>query len=178
MKNLVLKEKMSESISEFSLPRYDEINNVGLYLEQVAEYINFYLSPLGEAEITVSMISNYVKQKIVDAPLKKQYYNTQIAQLIFVSVIKLTAALEDIRLMFDVQRATYDIKTAYDYFCDEFENTLKYAFGVTKNIKKCGITESGAKDLLHNGINSVVTKIYFDKYMTALRINRELFEGI
>lgn len=178
MKNLILKEKMSESISEFKLPRYDEIDNVGLYLEQVVEYINFYLAPLGEAEITASMVSNYVKHKIVKAPLKKQYYNDQIAELIFVSIIKLTSSLEDIRLMFDVQKINYDIKTAYDYFCDEFENTLRFAFGVTKTVEKCGKTESGAKDLLHSGINAVVTKIYFDKYISALKENRELFEGV
>lgn len=168
---------MAESIADFALPRYDEIDNVGLYLEQVVEYINFYLAPLGEAKITASMISNYVKRKIVQAPLKKQYYNSQIAELIFVSVIKLAAPLEDIRLMFDVQKINYDIKTSYNYFCDEFENTIKYAFGITDTIEKSGKTESGAKDLLHSGINAIVTKIYFDKYIAELRKNRELFEG-
>ena len=65
---------MKKSISDFRLPRYDEIANVGLYLEQVVKYINIYLEPLGKVEITASMISNYVKQKLIDAPLKKQYF--------------------------------------------------------------------------------------------------------
>ena len=85
--------------------------------------------------------------------------------------------MEDIRLMFDVQKINYDIKTSYNYFCDEFENTIKYAFGITDTIEKSGKTESGAKDLLHSGINAIVTKIYFDKYIAELRKNRELFEG-
>ena len=50
-----------KTIEGFRLPRYREIPNVGLYLEQVAKYINGYLNVLGYADITPSMISNYVK---------------------------------------------------------------------------------------------------------------------
>ena len=66
------------TIEGFQLPRYKEIPNVGLYLEQVAKYINSYLNVLGYADITPSMISNYVKQGLVNKPTGKLYYTDQI----------------------------------------------------------------------------------------------------
>ena len=44
---------------DFRMPRYDELPNVGLYLEQTVKYINECLSPLN-IPVTSSMISNYV----------------------------------------------------------------------------------------------------------------------
>ena len=51
-------EEMTAAIRAFRLPRYEEIPNVGLYLEQAAKYINEYLLPHQEGGITGSMISN------------------------------------------------------------------------------------------------------------------------
>ena len=53
---------MIEAIEGFRLPRYAQIPDVGLYLEQVVRYVNTHLAPLGEPELTISMVSNYVKQ--------------------------------------------------------------------------------------------------------------------
>ena len=56
---------------KFRLPRYNEIPNVGLYLDQVTKYIDDYLSPIAPS-LTSSMISNYVKKKIIENPIKKK----------------------------------------------------------------------------------------------------------
>ena len=65
--------RITADIAAFRLPRYAQIPEVGLYLEQVVRYINARLAPLGEPELTGSMVSNYVKQKLVPAPQKKLY---------------------------------------------------------------------------------------------------------
>jgi hypothetical protein len=39
------------------LPTYDQIPNVGLYLEQVTKYISDHLAPLEDIQLTGSMIS-------------------------------------------------------------------------------------------------------------------------
>lgn len=64
---------MREDISGFRLPRYEQIPDVGLYLEQTVRYVNSFLAPLGEVELTASMASNYVKHKLLPAPRKKLY---------------------------------------------------------------------------------------------------------
>ena len=46
-----------------NLPLYENIPDVGLYLDQITKYINFYLEK--DNQLTGSMITNYVKLKIV-----------------------------------------------------------------------------------------------------------------
>ena len=52
---------MPAMIKTFRLPRFREIPDMGLYLDQTVKYINRFLEPLGGMEITSSMVSNYVK---------------------------------------------------------------------------------------------------------------------
>ena len=74
------------------------------------------------------MISNYVKKKIINNPVKKQYGRDQIAALIFIAVAKSVLSLDNIHMMFEIQRQTYDNETAYNYFCQEFEQVLWHVF--------------------------------------------------
>ena len=53
---------MSVTINEFRMPRYQELPDMGLYLDQVVRYVNNSLEALGCQEITASMVSNYVKK--------------------------------------------------------------------------------------------------------------------
>ena len=78
-----MKRHLADSIREFHLPRYDQIPDVGLYLEQTTKYINGYLAPLGCMELTASMVSNYVKKGLIPAPVKKQYSAQHIAYLFY-----------------------------------------------------------------------------------------------
>ena len=62
-----MQELFAARIRDFRLPRFHELPNVGLYLEQVTKYISDSLQPLGGLAITGSMISNYVKRGLVSA---------------------------------------------------------------------------------------------------------------
>ncbi len=164
-----LREKMTGAVSEFRLPRYKEITNVGLYLEQTVKFINAYLAPLGQPEITGSMVSNYVKKKLVANPQRKQYNADHIASLLFIAVMKAAVSLEDIRMMLEIQRLHFGVPTAYDYFCGEFETLLARAF---RGGQAAGDGEeplSDAQDLLRNMVVAVVQKIFLDRYLAAFR---------
>ena len=157
---------MIAQISEFRMPRYREIPDVGLYLDQTVKYMNRYLAPLGCMEITTSMVSNYVKQRLIPAPQKKVYTAEQLARLMFIAAVKPVVPLEGLRLMFGIQEGSYALCTAYDYFCDEFENMLFAAFGVAPAAQGLGETRSAAKDLLRNTVSAIVNKIYLDRYLS------------
>ena len=116
-------------LQSFRLPRYEELPNLGLYLEQTVTYINQILAPLGRTPLTASMLSNYVKQGYIGRPVKKQYYANQISYLILMTIIKQVLSLEHIRVLFDLQRKTYSTKAAYDNFCLRFESMLGYLLG-------------------------------------------------
>ena len=141
-----------EKVRDFRLPRYRELPDMGLYLEQVTKYINGYLTPLGCPEMTSSMVSNYVKKGVISSPVKKLYYAEQIAYLIFISVAKSVLSLENIARLFEMQRATYDPETAYDYFCSEFLNMLWFVGGLKDTVDSVGVTNSEAKTILRSVI--------------------------
>lgn len=170
------KDKMAEAVQDYHLPRYDEIPNVGLYLEQVVKYISDYLVPLGDVMITGSMISNYVKRNLVDNPMKKQYFRDQIAGLIFIAVAKNVLSLDNIRALLDMQRRTYEVKIAYDYFCTEFENVIFYVFGLKDSLDIVGNDATDEKMMLRNTIITVAHKTYLDMCFCAIQKEQEQTE--
>jgi len=151
---------MKEQIKDFRMPRYHEIPNVGLYLEQTAKYINGYIARLGDMEITTSMISNYVKKGYISNPVKKQYYADQIAGLFFIAIAKNVLSMENIQKLFEIQKETYDTQIAYDYFCIEFENMLQFIFGLKDKIEEIGDDAGTGKKMLRSTITSVAHIIY------------------
>ena len=162
------KEEIRSSVTDFSLPRYNDIPNVGLYLEQVVKYISEYLEPLGSFSLTSSMVSNYVKKGLVKNPVKKQYDRDQVAFLFFIAVAKNVLSMEDIRLLFEMQQETYTPKRAYDYFCCEFENVLQYVFGLKEELATVGTDSNDTKTMLRNTIIAVAYKVYLDKYLAVI----------
>ena len=142
---------------------------MGLYLEQVTKYINDCLSPLMQAEMTGSMISNYVKKGLIASPVRKQYSREQIAYLIYIAVVKSVLPMEDIRLMVSIQRNTYSSERAYDYFCRELVNVLEYVFERKSELTDAGTENTDEKIMLRNTIITVAHKVYLDKLFAALR---------
>ncbi len=147
-----MKSLFAEKIEGFRLPRYSELPNMGLYLEQVTKYINGYMVPLGCPEMTSSMVSNYVKKGVISAPVKKQYYAEQIAYLLFISVGKSVLSMENIASLFEMQKKIYDTETAYNYFCLEFENMLSYIGGLKDTVDTIGTSNTEAKTMLRSAI--------------------------
>ena len=96
-------------ISQFSLPRYRQIPDIGLLLEQTVRLINGYLDPLGGVLLTSSMVSNYVKHGIIDRAVKKQYGRDQLAYLVFIAIAKTVLSLDDIARLIELQRNCCDL---------------------------------------------------------------------
>ncbi len=151
---------MSTGINEFHMPRYQELPDVGLYLEQTTKYINGYLEPLGCMEITSSMISNYVKKGYVASPIRKQYYREQIAQLFFIAVAKNVLSMENIGKLFALQKKTYPTQVAFDYFCREFEDRLHIIFGLRETVDPEESIDGSPKKMLHSAVIAMANIIY------------------
>jgi len=157
-----MKSALADPMRAFRLPRYGELPDVGLYLEQTTKYINHYLKPLGCIEITGSMIRNYVKMGLVTNPVKKQYRADQIAHLISVTILKQVMSLEHVSQLFARQKEVYTNPVAYDYFCTELENILYFRFGLKDSVDDVGVTFSVEKDMLRSAIIAVSHMIYLD----------------
>lgn len=169
----MLKSEVAASIEAFKMPKYNEIPDVGLFLEQTTKYISGILAPLEGITITSSMISNYVKKKLVSNPVKKQYNREQIAYLIFIAVAKTVLSLENIQRLIDLQKQTYEPHRAYEYFCSEFENILFSVFGLKDYPENIGNKNTEEKMMLRNTVITVVHKVYLETYFTILNKNNE-----
>lgn len=163
------KQQAADVIANLHLPAYHAIPDVGLFLEQVTQYINSYLSPIDGAAITGSMISNYVKRGLIASPVKKQYNREQIAQLFFISAAKSVLSLEELQTILRVQQRTYPAGVAYDYFCQELENVLQYVFGVKDTLDTVGVEHSEEKTLLRNTIIAAAHRAYLAACLTYHR---------
>lgn len=162
------KQRIADSVRDFCLPRYNEIPNVGLYLEQATKYVGEYLSPLGEYTLTPSMISNYVKKGLIANPVKKQYGREQIAYLFFIAVAKSVLSLDALTGFIKLQQQTYTLPKAYDYFAEEFENLLQFTFELKDTIEMSGEDNTDEKRLLFTCLVAAVQKVYLEKCLEAI----------
>ena len=165
---LKTKQKIADSLRTFRLPRYEEIPDVGLFLEQTAKYISESLTPLDDCSLTPSMISNYVKKDLIDNPVKKQYNREQIAYLIFIAIAKNVMSLDGLINFIALQKRTYSLQTAYNYFCDQFEATLFFTAEVNDTMDIVGEDTADEKKLLFSCIVAVTQKIYLEKCLEAI----------
>ena len=162
------KQAAAESIQNFRLPRYNEIPNVGLYLEQTTKYISGYLAPVLEGGLTASMISNYVKKGLIGNPVKKQYSREQIAYLFFIAVAKNVLSLNALAGFIRMQQQTYSLEKAYNYFANQIENMLMFSFELKDTIDTVGEDSTDEKRLLYSCIASVSQKIYLEKCLETV----------
>ena len=86
------------------LPGYNEIPDVGLYSEQVSKYLNSFLED--DLQLTGTMITNYVKLKIVPKAIKKAYSREQIALFFLVAITKSVLSMDQIRKVFALRNDT------------------------------------------------------------------------
>lgn len=164
---------MQRAAREFRLPKYDEIPNMGLYLDQVTNYINDFFAPFHCFSVTSSMISNYVKKGLLDNPSKKQYSREQIAYLLFIAVAKTVLSLDNLNLMIEIQKKSYSPAVAYEYFRLEFENVLHYIFGLKDTLDSIGVDDTEEKALLRTTIITAAHNLHLEEFFHSYRIGDE-----
>ena len=116
-------------VRAYHLPRWDELPDIELYMDQVITLIERYLTPLmGETNdkiITSAMINNYVKLNIMPKPTKKRYERIHLAHLIAITILKQILLIPNVKEGIFLQSKICSIPEAYDIFCEEQERALR-----------------------------------------------------
>lgn len=165
-------EKIDESIyktvSKFHIPRWKEFPGIDLYIDQLVTYIDNYLGQyISEDDnkenkiITKTMINNYVKNGILDAPIKKKYNKIHIAKLFVICTLKQVYSINDINELIDLATKNFPIKRAYNTFCQELENSIFTTFSVTDYIFDKRLSQE--QYILKNVTQSLANKLYVEK---------------
>ena len=79
------------------LPEWDELPDFGLYMDQLVTYVaRTFPGISGRLDLTSSMINNYVKAGLIDKPTGKKYSREALAQLLMISLMKVSTPLDKI----------------------------------------------------------------------------------
>ena len=153
--------EITTTIKSFKIPAWHEIPEIGLYLDQVARYINSFLAEFEEMKVTPSMISNYAKQKLISRVNKKTYTRQQIATLILVVLFKNVTSIDHIRTFLQLmEQQNTKIETVYE----QFRSTLLSTTSRSKN----GFRQP--EDELLSAIATALTeKMYVEKAFEAMK---------
>lgn len=117
-----------KDLENLHLPRFNELPQIPLYLDQVIEYTNTQLNVLFQFEesiLTRSMVNNYVKHKMMPAPQKKRYQQEHLVYIITISILKSIFSIGNISSGIEGALNQYDIDVAYDMFVESIEESLK-----------------------------------------------------
>ena len=120
--------KFVKDTDNFHFPQWNEIPEIGLYMDQVISLMEQYLQNIiFEDEfklITSSMINNYVKLNIIPAPEKKKYYRVHIAYLIIICSLKQVIPISRIKEFIEVKIQTNSIEDIYTNYIDLFKHVI------------------------------------------------------
>ena len=100
-----------ETLAGRTLPRWEALPDLELYMDQVTSLVGRYLN--ADRELTASMVNNYVKHKVMPAPVRKKYTREHLAYLIVICTLK------------PVLLADRELQSFYDAFCDLFEESCR-----------------------------------------------------
>lgn len=165
MENKKLKKYIEKDISEFHIPRWEEIPNIDLYLDQTVtlleKYLESYIDNKNEKMITKTMINNYVKQQLLEPPQNKKYNREHIASLFVICILKQVYSITDIAELMKLALKKHSFKTSYNKFCDELEKSIATVFRGEDYIEDRLINKEIY--LLKNVVLSFANKLYVKK---------------
>ena len=105
----------------FSYPKWADIPNIDLYLDQVLLYVNQVCAPVSpdkDKVLTASMVNNYVKHGYLTKPDKKKYQRKQIARLIAITTLKSVFSIQEIAQTLNTLQSQASSDQLYDAFVD------------------------------------------------------------
>lgn len=114
---------LEKLISEHKLPAWNELSDIGLYMDQVIllmnEYLSIYIFNDSETKvITPSIINNYVKMGVIPPPEKKKYSRVHLAYLIMVCSLKQSLSIATIKKIIPSDLSTEAMEKIYTSFLE------------------------------------------------------------
>ena len=113
-------------ITDYHLPEWETIPDFGLYMDQVIvlleQYLSFIPSPAGTKEhfVTSSTINNYVRLKIMPAPVKRKYHRVHIAYLIMILTMKQSLSISDVQKIIPPDSSEEEVRVVYENYSEKF----------------------------------------------------------
>ena len=119
-------QKICEQLKTRKLPRWEELPDLDLYMDQVLSLVHRYLgdddAPDGKS-LTSSMVNNYVKMHVMPAPEKKKYTRIHLAHLLMICVLKASLPISSIQEVLRKELENGSEAEMYNRFCEIYEKS-------------------------------------------------------
>ncbi len=148
-------------LDEYRLPAWEELPNIGLYMDQVVTLLTQYLDYMPpelkeEQVITPAAINNYVRKKIMPEPIRKKYYRVHIAYLIMVCTLKQCLSIPTLQTIIPMGLSEEEVRQTYSSYvkrhrmaCTYFVKQVRIAAGgILDHEPESEITTDDTSDLI------------------------------
>ena len=118
--------EISALFREQKLPRWQELPDLDLYMDQVLALVGRYLGSypgFDEKGLTASMVNNYVKLGVMPPPVKKRYTRIHLAHLLVICILKPSLPIASIQRLLAAELSDMPEADFYDRFCALFERS-------------------------------------------------------
>ena len=108
-----------EQLATFRYVPWEQIPDLGLYMDQVITFVERQYKGLYGAEgriVTPTMVNNYVKMGLVNRPVSKKYGKEQLAQLLMICTLKQGASAEGMKRLLALPEGG-TVQALYEEFC-------------------------------------------------------------
>ena len=151
-------------LNEYKLPAWEDIPDLGLYMEQVVTFLKKCLSYMetsneSDSIITASAINNYVRKKIMPQPVKKRYYRTHIAYLIILCALKQSLSIAEIQSMIPAEAGEEELKVFYKEFTERHKRAAGFFIERVKSIKDMIVHDKDLHDLFKDNATEIVVDV-------------------
>lgn len=164
----------------FELPKWSELPDIELYMDQVITLMSKYFGGLSSSEeplLTSSMINNYVKNGIIPPPVKKKYSRTHLFRLIVICIMKSVLPINDIAALMDIMLKSKTEEEVLDFFAEqyskEFHKTLDLIeTGIkqrTENASDIDIETAVSFSVMHAAAISGGSKFFAENALALLK---------
>lgn len=163
---------LGKDFLDIHFPRFEELPRIELYLDQVIGILNDTLAPFfeyGEDKIiTGAMVNNYVKHKVIEAPVKKRYNQTHLCCLFIICILKKVFSMTEISELFEMHGYTEQIEKNYNHFCQELEWALTMKFADYEVVEELRKTDGRSElDMERSMALAVANKLYVQKIIQS-----------
>ena len=164
--------RWEKAVSGFRLPEWENIPDIGLYMDQVLVLLSQYLgliSPATEREadekgdekadegetkiFSAAAVNNYVRLKIMPAPIKRKYYRVHIAYMIIIFTLKQAVSINIVKEMLSNELPEESVQALYsDYIVKHHAATMLF----TNIVRECATDVLNPETTGENIVSSFV----------------------
>ncbi len=151
-------------LDEYKLPDWEDIPDIGRYMEQVIVLLKYYLDYLPpelkeEQFLTAAAINNYVRKKVMPEPVKKKYYRVHIAYLLIICSLKHSLSIPTLQTMIPVDLSVEELREFYRSYARRHRLAAKYFIEQVREVAAGVLDHEGGTEISTASTAELITSV-------------------